>query len=155
MAFKKIMLAGGDKPRIAEYPANTTTIYPGCILTMNASNEVVIHATAGGMIVPLMVALENSIVGKSVADAYGTGDRVQVWFPQRGDLALLRILNGETVAIADLLESGASGLCRKRVADTSAGTIALNSIVGQAEVACDMSGSNLVDPSPLTPIRIA
>lgn len=152
MAFKKIMLEGGDKPRIAEYEADAA-ITPGHVIYFMSTGKVAVHAVAGGSVVPLMVALENSLVGKTIADAYTAGDRVQVWFPQRGDIALMRIKNGENIAVADKLESGAAGELRKLVADTSVGTIALDCIIGQALTAADMSGSAGVDV-PLCLVRI-
>jgi len=154
MAFKTIMLEGGDKPRIAEYPA-AAAITPGHVLYFNSSGQVAVHATAGGRVQPMMIALENSLAGKTISDAYAASDRVQVWFPQNGDIALMRIVNGANIAVADLVESQGDGTLREVVTDTSIGTVKPDSFVGQALAACDMSGSSGLDVAGgLCPIRI-
>lgn len=146
MAYKSIIIKAHPEPCLSEWPADAA-ITPGHILEINSTSEVKVHATAGGMIKGLIVALENSPEGQTITDAYAAADRVYCWHPRPGDEFYGLVLNGENIAIGDVLESGASGTLRKLVADTSAGTIKVGSIVGVALTAVDMSGSDGEDPT--------
>ena len=73
---------------------------------------------------------------------------------ERGAEVNALILNGEAIAVGDLLESGADGYLREVDADASAGDISVGSVIAQALEACDMSGSSGVDPSPRCKVLI-
>jgi len=131
-------------------------ITPGMVLEMtNASADTVkAHATAGGNVAPLLVAIENELKGDGTDTNYASGDRVQYVIPRAGDHVYLRVKDGQNVAKANLLESDGAGAVQVHTADTeslgadSAGnltTIYSNQIVAMALEACDMSTSSAGD----------
>lgn len=108
-------------------------IYPGMVLEMDSAGKAKVHATAGGNVVPIMVALEDELQGKGIDDAYAAADKVQVWLPAAGDVFYGIIADGQTIAKGDLLESDANGRLQKHVADEgSVNAIYQNAIVGVA-----------------------
>jgi hypothetical protein len=136
---------------IDEYIA-AGAITPGHLLQIDSAGKVVVHATAGGNQTPL-IALEDELWGKTIDDAFASGDPVQVWTAQRGEVAYMLLKNGENVAIGDYLESAGDGTLQKHVAD-STGDILTNVLVGMATEAVDMSGSSGEDPSGRIKVRI-
>jgi hypothetical protein len=142
MAYTKIIhksLRG--EPGTDEFKA-AAAITPGMVVYKTATGDVVAkHATVGGTLPVLMIATENPLAGKTVDDDYSTSDRVQVWFPLNGDIAIMLLYTSENVSIGDKLESHGDGLLRKAVADTSAGTIALDSVVGTAAEASNVAAT--------------
>ncbi len=124
-------------------------ITPGMLLERTTTG-VKKHAGAG-LVAQRMFALENLSVAPSatatIDTAYDTGERVQIGlFPPGGEVYAL-LANGEKAVIGNFLESNGDGQLKVLVADTSAGTIEVGSIVGVALEAVDMSGSSGVDPS--------
>jgi hypothetical protein len=136
---------------IDEYIA-AGAITPGHLLQIDSAGKVVVHATAGGNQTPL-IALEDELWGKTIDDAFASGDPVQVWTAQRGEVAYMLLKDGENVAIGDYLESAGDGTLQKHVAD-STGDILTNVLVGMATEAVDMSGSSGEDPSGRIKVRI-
>lgn len=108
------------------------TIYPGSLVKMNNAGKVVVHDSAAGRAC-VMVALENELEGKGIDDAYTTGDKVQVWFPGRGDMAYMVLSDGEKVVKGDMLESNGDGYLQK---------LTNGFAIGVAEEAVDLSGSS-------------
>lgn len=114
-------------PRYDEGTAGGT-IFPGELIVKNSSGLVVRHATSGGQ-GPVMVAVEDGFLGKTVDDAYASGDLVRYDIAKSGDVMLMRLAAGSNVAKAAVLMSdGAGGL----IAHT--GT---NYVVGRADEAID------------------
>lgn len=111
-------------------------IYPGMVVEMDSAGKAKAHATAGGNVVPLMVALEDELQGKGIDDAYAAADKVQVWIPYSGDVFYGIIADGQTIAKGDLLESDAGGRLIKHVPDEDSGgtgrAIIQSAIVGVA-----------------------
>lgn len=66
---------------------------------------------AGGNVLT-MVALEDDLRGKTIAQAYAQSDPVQVWIPRRGD-QVYGLLTGAAVAIGDYLQSAGDGTFKK------------------------------------------
>lgn len=60
----------------------------------------------------LILAIEDGLQGKTVSDAYGVGDVVFLYIPQRGDVVNVLVKSGQDIAVADKLnvEGGGSGL---------------------------------------------
>jgi len=87
------------------------TITPGMILGLDTAGKVVAHAVAGGNVLPL-VACEDELRGKSIADNYVATDPVQVWVPGRGDM-VYALLSGANVVIGDQLQSNGDGTLAK------------------------------------------
>lgn len=102
-------------------------ITPGMLVEYTSAGAVQKHATAGGSNMGA-IAIENTETGGDVTAASAANDFIKIWFPRKGDQAIVRLKASENVAIRDKLESAGDGTFRKAVADTSAGTIALNSV---------------------------
>jgi F0F1-type ATP synthase membrane subunit c/vacuolar-type H+-ATPase subunit K len=116
-----------------EYKANAA-LSPGHLLTINSSGECLKHAAAGQR-VPVIVAVENALAGKTINDAFASGDRVPVVVGSKGDILQVRLQSGQSASRGDGLvsagdgtflvgESGASsvpsGLLFRQVADSTA-----------------------------------
>jgi len=132
-------------------------ITPGHLLQITNLGKVVVHATAGGNVTPI-IALEDELWGKTIDDAFVSGDPVQVWTAQRGEVAYMLLANGQNAAIGDYLESAGDGTLQVHVADVDSAadvtTIYGNQLVGIALEAVDMSGSSGADPSGRIKVRI-
>jgi len=132
-------------------------ITPGHLLKIDSAGKVVVHATAGGNVTPI-IALEDELWGKTIDDAFVTGDPVQVWTAQRGEVAYMLLKDGENVVIGDYLESAGNGTLQKHVEDVDSDndvtTIYGNQLVGIALDAVDMSDSSGADPSGRIKVRI-
>jgi hypothetical protein len=88
-------------------------ITPGHLVKFNSSNALVVHATAAGAATPLF-ACENEINGKTIADAYATGDYVQAEFMYPGCQVYALVAAAAVAIVAgDLLESAGDGTLRK------------------------------------------
>jgi len=137
---------------IEEYPALTTTIYPGYLIEVDDAGKVKVHATANGTVLP-MFALEDELQGGSIETAFAALDRVQCWIPGRGDVVYAQLADGESVAIGEFLSSDGTGKLRKYDAIASGGVVeAPECIVGVALEAVDMTVST--DPSGRIKVRI-
>lgn len=92
---------------VEEYVA-VAAITPGMLVEVTSAGKVQAHSTANGAAVPAF-ANEDEFQGKTIADAYAIGDRVQVWIPQRGDVVYGLLAGGESASIGDFLTSNADG----------------------------------------------
>lgn len=137
-------------PNIEEVAA-ASAILPGMVIARGASGMAA-HATAGGNVAPVIVALEDSLQGNDKDDAYAAADLVRCWTPAPGDKGYLILSDGENVAIGDALESAGNGYVNKYVADTveaessnevsAAVTIYPQNILAVADEAMDLSESS-------------
>lgn len=123
-----------------EMISDGTAILPGMILEMTSAtgaNTCKPHATAGVHVAPIMVALEDELQGKTIDDSYAAtaGTKVQVWIPQRGDIANLISVDGTALAIGDYVESNGNGRVTKYVLDVDSSKNVsgeyINVIIGQ------------------------
>jgi len=107
MALNTIWLKGDGLVKEAKAGGGMT---PGHLIKRNASNEFVVHATAGGDAAPRMFALEQDFVGKGIATAYVQNDQVQALVPQPGaEIYALVPAAAAAVVIGDKLESNGDG----------------------------------------------
>lgn len=114
-----------------EYEA-AETITPGQLLQITGNGKVQARANASQNVYTL-IALEDELQCKEITDNYSQGDKVQCWYAQPGDVALLTVTTGQNIAIGDFVECAGNGLIGKHVPDTlSVGTIYSNSIIGVA-----------------------
>ena len=117
-------------------------ITPGQLLRFDADEELEKHATAGGVLVNKLVALESPTAAPGTTDAidtaYAIGEIVYYTIPRPGDLVYMWLKAGETAVkgISQLVSDGAGAL---QVATVDATTLA-NSIVGVAAEDKDNSG---------------
>lgn len=118
-------------------------IKPGMLLAISTTGTVAAHAVAGKMQRRLF-ASENELIGKTVDDAYASGERV------RGDLfapnevvgALLK--KGFAYTPATALVSDGTGMLQPVTALASAAQAAAE-IVGYPQSALDLSAGGAVD----------
>ena len=116
MAEKTIMLNCGDDPRRYEDKADAT-IYPGYMLRVT-STGVAVHATVGQKCATIF-AIENSLEGDDIDDAYATAERLQYVHAKPGDEVLAVLANGQNVARGALLESAGNGQLTAYAADSA------------------------------------
>ncbi len=140
-------------------------VYPGMLVEINSSDQVVKHATESGNIFP-MIVYEDALQGKSVAESYAKGDKVKIWIPQRGDVAQILLEDGQTVVVGNFVESNGLGMIQVHTVESwnsadaqAANTVYSNPIVGQVDEAQDLSEissdeSSLTGNSQLIRIRI-
>ena len=130
---------------IMEEKDANAAITPGMLIQLMSTDKVRAHADAGLNVLP-MFACEDELQGKSIDDAYAADDKVQVWVPNRGDIVLAILADGENVTIGDDLESDGAGMLKKHTIDGSASgepdPVYGNQIVGQAVEAVDISDSS-------------
>lgn len=126
--------------------------HPGHILEYDSNGKFQKHSTAGGPVAPVIVAMEDTLQGNGVTNAYAANNNAYGWMCKPGALVNIRVKDGETIAIGDFVESAGDGTIQKHVTDTFSGaeavTIRDQQIIGQARSACDMSDSSAADPSP-------
>lgn len=116
MAEKTIMLNVGDEPRRYEDKADGT-IYPGYLIRVT-STGVNVQTSVGGHVGKLF-AIENSLEGDDIGDAYVSGERVQYIHAKSGDEILAVLENGQNVARGGLLESNGDGQLQAYAADSA------------------------------------
>jgi len=137
MAYKKIAIVG--TPNIQEFVANAA-ITPGHLCEIMSTGKARVHATAGGTADKLF-ALEDDNLGGEIATAYTAANVARFGYFNTGDQVYALLADGENVAIGDKLESYGDGTLRKVDTDASAGEIAVESIVGIALEAVNLSAS--------------
>lgn len=102
-------------------------ILPGMLVSITTTGTVQPHAVAAGRVLTA-IALEDELQGKTIRDGYVATDPVQIWYPQRGEQALMLLAAGQTIPVGGNLVSAGNGALRVPIApelDTA-------SIVGQA-----------------------
>lgn len=151
MARKTIALKGAGVRSEALANAGIT---PGMLVELLSTGKIQKHGTAGGSGVEKAFALEDELQGKEITDAYTTNTLVQYAIFSPGDVVNALLADGENAAIGSKLESNGDGKLRVVDADTSAGTIKVQSIVGVALEAVDMTGSAGEDPTGRIAVRI-
>lgn len=149
MAYNIIMVQGIGEIRRELIAAEAIT--PGHLCERTTAGTVRKHASAGGTVGPVMVALGDELQGKEIGDAYASGARVFLVIPQRGDKVYMWLNAGETVSIGERLESNGDGLLRAEATGSNAST-SNQRIVAVADEALDLSGSGAVDTRILVEI---
>lgn len=133
MAHKTIVLKGDPLQKQAK---GSGTIYPGMLLERTSTGLVQAHATAEGDVVPILVAIENSLEGQDIDDTYASADQVQFVAPRPGDEMLLYLKDGQNITNGDLLCSNGDGYVKKYTVPTDSsvagGKDYVEAIVGRA-----------------------
>ena len=142
MAKRTIRVAGGLS---FDYEA-ASAFSPGMLIELITAGTVQAHSTAGGT-AERFFALESEEQGEGVTDAYVDGEIAKTAVFAPGERVNALLANGETAVKGSKLESNGDGYLRVVDADASAGAIAVQSVVGVALEALDMSGSSGADPS--------
>jgi hypothetical protein len=143
MAFHKIAVSPPTEmyERIA-----AAAVTPGMLIELTTADKYQAHSGAG-LACASLFALENSIVGGGIGDAYATGDVVKAGAFASGHRVYALLADGENAAIGNKLESNGDGYLRVVDTDSSAATIKVGSVRFQALEALDMSGSSGADPA--------
>ena len=121
-------------------------ITPGHLVSLTSSDTVVVHPTTAGPAL-IMFAVEDELQGKGIDDAFASGDKVQVWIPQRGDQVLAIIPDGSNIAIGDLLESAGDGQLQEHTVGSTGSPEYPISIIGVALEAKDLSDTSGAESS--------
>lgn len=109
---KTIVLRGGQ----GRYEEGTldTAVSPGmaCEQAADGDWDNVVSTKAEYIKKTLVIATEDGYQGKAIATAYVVGDKVRLYYPQRGDRLLVLVKSGENIAVGDVgnPEGGGSGL---------------------------------------------
>lgn len=143
MAYNTITIKG-DPLRIELVAAAAIT--PGHLCYINSAGKLAVHATAGGTAATIF-AIEDDLQGNEIGDAYTANNQAFAGAFTTGMEVYAILANGENAAIGSYLESYGDGTLRVVDADASVGQIGIQSVVGVALEAVDMSGSSGVDPS--------
>lgn len=126
----------GDLERRYEEGRAGGTIKPGHQIEQGSAGTFVVHGTAGG-VGPFAIAIEDALQGKTIDDAYSSGDLLRYFIPQPGDLVYVYLKAGESVVKGDKAISGGDGTQIK-----ATGTILKYN--GRFEEALDLSGGGAV-----------
>lgn len=138
MARKTIKLR--DYLKVVEEYVADGDITPGHLVEVDSDEKVTVHSSDAVKPFPVMFANENEFEGQTIDDAYESGDVVQCWIPQRGDIVYGILESGENVAkFAKLISTGDGAL---RETDSGGEN---DSVVGVALEALDLSGSGAED----------
>lgn len=112
MAAPKTILLQGELSHVhEERNAGAAGIMPGDCLMVNADDEYVVQATAGG-VHRVIVAKENDLFGKTIADAYADGDIVYGHVAQKGDKVYVWLTTSQTITKDEMLEYDGTGKTR-------------------------------------------
>lgn len=103
-----IVLKGTLGEKREEYPANAA-LSPGHFLELMSTGKVRKNASAG-VDVPLMVAVEDAMQGKTINDAYAANDPVHTHMCAKNDKIYARVAAGQAaIVIGDKLKLAADG----------------------------------------------
>ncbi len=83
-------------------------LVPGELAVLGSNGKLTRYNTSGGLTETLIV-IENGYIGKTVDDAYADGDKVFYAIPKPGDVYLVRLATGETVAPGTKVIAGTTG----------------------------------------------
>lgn len=114
-------------------------ITPGHLVKVNSSGTYVVHATEAGNAEKLF-AVEDALQGRTIDNAYASTERVSMHAAVPGDEIQAWILDGQVIAIGDLLVSKGDGTLRKW-ADVAT-TVTPEVPVAVAVAALSPSGAN-------------
>jgi hypothetical protein len=126
----RIVLKG--EGRYDEAPASAA-LSPGHLIERISTGKVRKHATAGGVSLR-MFAIEDSLIGKTIDDAYAADDIVRHVIASPGDVVYAILKAGQSVVIGDDLVSNGDGTLIKRVPATHTD---MTSIVAKADETLD------------------
>lgn len=136
MSYNTIPLAGDYRLLDSLHLASGQTPKPGMLLKETSDGELTVHATSGGD-GECIVCMEDSLQGKTVADAYTAATICRAIIPATGSEFQALVVAGENIAIGDYLMSNGDGKFAERTSTNTPYAVALE--------ACDLSDSGDVD----------
>ncbi len=130
--------------RHEEAVAGIAGIYPGMLLKLNSSGEVILHTTEGGELGDeVLIAEEDALQGNTIATVYTLAEVVSYIVAPKGSVLNMLIEDGQDIAIGDKIMSAGNGKLKITTDLESGETLA--HVVGVAEEANDLTGSNTSD----------
>jgi hypothetical protein len=136
---------------IMEEKVAAGTITPGMLIELTTADKVQAHSTVEGD-AEVWFATEDEYQGNDIDDNYVADDKVQTWFPQRGEWVYALLADGENVSIGDRLTSNGDGYLRKYA--SSSGTWEYpDAVVAVAVEALDLSNSSGAEPTQRIKVR--
>lgn len=96
-------------------------ITPGHLVELMSTGKLRVHAGAGQN-AQRAFAIEDSLQGKEIGEAYSSSNQVLYRIYQRGDEVYAILTTSQTIVIGDFLESAGNGTLRKHSTD-SAGVV--------------------------------
>lgn len=118
-------------------PAGATPIYPG--MWVAPARHVVPQPGGTQSRAPLIIAIEQGELGKTIHEAYDEGDFVNVILPRKNDFIAVRVTDEAVVEVGDVLVCNGDGTFRPLESGE-------NDLYGQvvAIAACDASESDAI-----------
>lgn len=112
---RRIEVKSKGEPVHIEALAGESGIYPGMLLSINSSGELIKNAVAGGGYGDeIIIAIEERLQGeKNVETVYTSGQRVFAVIPADGDEINLRIVDGADIDVGDKIISNGNGLLKE------------------------------------------
>lgn len=129
MAYQTILLKGNLEERYEEMRASGA-ITPGHLIKRHTDGTALVNSTAGA-VAEMLFAHEDSLQGKTIDQAYASGDVVRHHVAQKGDVIYAWLAAGENAAVGAKLSSNGDGTFQ--VQSSTEATLAW------AEQACDNS----------------
>lgn len=130
---------------IQEEAAANAAITPGNLVERLSTGKVRKHATAGGRMTPVLVAIEDENQGNGIDVAYAADNRVQMVLLRSGDKFYGLLKEGQNATLNCKLESAGNGELQVSTDDSAAG--AANTTQFTAREALDLSDSSGADPA--------
>ena len=119
MSYRTISITSNQPPKEG---VASGTIYPGMILERTSTaDQVQAHSHDRGRVHGNLVAVEDSLQGNDITDAYASASRIFFKSFLPGDEVLAYVGIGTAIAIGDELCSNGSGYLEKFTQDSSAG----------------------------------
>lgn len=94
-----------------EYNTDEAGIYPGHLVKLNTSNNIIRHDVPEGRN-ERMFAQEDALQGKTIDDVYANGDLAGVILPHIGSQVIAWLSDNQVVKIGDHLVSNGDGTLR-------------------------------------------
>lgn len=140
-------------PRYEEFKAGEASIYPGMLLKLNTSGNVVMHTTEGGRLGDeIIISAEDALQGNVKTTVFTNGAIVPCFMPKRGDVLNMLVEDGQNLSAGERVMSAGNGKI-KSVDDIESGET-LVVVIGVAESAIDLTGSNTPALGTIGPIRV-
>lgn len=116
MAYNTVYLMGDFGNKYDEGRA-AAAITPGHLIERESAGTLSVHDTAGGE-TAVKVAVEDSLQGRTIDDAYAEGELVRYVIPQKGDRLYMILTTAQTIVVGDLLASAGNGTLQAVGSDT-------------------------------------
>jgi len=123
-----------------EYEAGEAGIYPGMLLNINSSANVIKHAISEVQCV-VILAEEDALQGEEVTDVYTSGEEVMCIIPGKGSVVNCLVESGQNVLPGNYLTSGGNGLFIEAETESS-GSLNAGAIVQVLETSSGALSAN-------------